>query len=148
MAAKHLGRRDPFRELINLRDDMDRLFDTFFGRTPQEADGFWSPTIDIEEDSENYCVKAELPGMKKDDIKISVRGNLITLSGERKHTSEMKMKTFHRIERSYGKFSRTITLPSDVDSDTVKATYKDGILTVILPKPESTKPKEIEVEIK
>jgi HSP20 family protein len=147
MAAKHLRRGDPFRELLNLRDDMDRFFDTFFGRTPKEAEGGWSPTVDIEEDNENYLVKAELPGIIKDDIKISVRGNLITLSGERRYTSETKMKTFHRIERSYGKFSRTIALPSDVDSDTVKATYKDGILTVTLPKPVSTKPTEIEVEI-
>lgn len=144
MAAKHLRRGNPFRELVNLRDDMDRLFDTFFGR---EAEGFWSPAVDIEEDNENYLVKAELPGIINDDIKISVRGNLITLSGERKHTSETKTKTFHRIECSYGRFSRTIELPSDVDSDKVKATYKDGILTVTLPKPESTKPKEIEVEI-
>jgi HSP20 family protein len=147
VAAKHLRRGDPFRELLNLRDDMDRFFDTFFGRTPEEVEGFWSPTIDIEEDNENYFVKAELPGIIRDDIRISIRGNLITLSGERKHTSEAKTKTFHRIERSYGQFSRTIALPSDVDSDKVKATHKDGILTVILPKPESVKPKEIEVEI-
>jgi HSP20 family protein len=145
MAEKHFRRRDPFQELLNLRDDMDRLFDTFFGRAPEENGGFWSPTVDIEEDNENYLVKAELPGITKDDIKISVRGNLITLSGERRHTSETK--TFHRIERSYGRFSRTITLPSDVDSDKVKAIYKDGIVMVILPKPESTKPKEIEVKI-
>lgn len=144
MAAKHLRRGHPLRELVNLRDDMDRLFDTFFGR---EAEGFWSPTVDIEEDNKNYLVKAELPGILKDDIIISVRGNLITLSGERKHTSETKTKTFHRIERSYGRFSRTIALPADVDSDKVKATYKDGILTVTLSKLESTKPKEIEVEI-
>jgi len=147
VADKHLRRWDPFRELVNLRDDMDRLFNTFFGRPPEETEGFWSPTVDIEEDSENYLAKAELPGIKKEDIKISVRGNLLTLSGERKHISEMKNKTFHRIERSFGKFSRTIALPSDVDSDKVKAAYKDGILTVTLPKPESTKPKEIEVEI-
>jgi len=134
--------------LVSLRDDMDRLFSTFFGRQREEMDGFWSPTVDIEEDNESFLVKAEIPGLKKEDIKISVRGNLLSVSGERKHESEIKDKTFHRIERSYGKFSRTITLPSDVESDKVKATYKDGILTIILPKPESLKQKEIEVEVK
>jgi HSP20 family protein len=135
MVEKHLRRRDPFRELMNLRDDMDQLFNTFFGKPPEETEGFWSPTIDIEEDNENYLVKAELPGIKKEEIKISVRGNLLMLSGERKHTSETKNKIFHRIECSYGRFSRTITLPSDVDAEKIKATYKDGILTVTLPKP-------------
>ena len=148
MADKHLKRWDPFRELVSLRDDMDRLFSSFFGRQREEMEGFWSPIVDIEENNENFLVKAEIPGLKKEDIKISVRGNLLSVSGERKHESETKGKTFHRIERSYGKFSRTITLPSDVESDKVKATYKDGILTISLPKPESLKQKEIEVEIK
>ena len=148
MADRYLKRCDPFRELLSLRDDMDRFFNTFFGRPPEEVEGFWSPTVDIEEDNENFLVKAELPGLKKEDIKISVRGNILSVSGERKHESETKSKTFHRIERSCGRFSRTIALSSDVDSDKVKATYKDGILTITLPKPESSKPNEIEVEIK
>lgn len=148
MAGKHLKRWDPFRELVSLRDDMNRFFNTFFGRPSEEEEGFWSPTVDIEENNEKYLVKAEVPGLKKEDIKISVRGNLLTVSGERKHGSETKNKTFHRIECSYGRFRRTIALPSDVDPDKVKAAYKDGILTVTLPKPESAKPKEIEVEIK
>ncbi len=148
MAEKHLSRWDPFRELVNLRDDMDRLFNTFFGRHPEEPEGFWTPVIDLEEDNENFIVKAELPGMKKDDIKISVRGNQLSITGERKQESEVKNKTYHRIERSYGKFSRIITLPTDVEADQVKASYKDGVLTVTLPKPESMKPKEIEVEVK
>jgi HSP20 family protein len=148
MADKHLKRWDPFRELVSLREDMDRLFSTFFGRHPEEMEGFWSPVVDIEESNDNFLVKVEVPGLKKDDIKIAVRGNMLTVSGERKQETETKNKTFHRIERSYGKFSRTISLPSDVEPDKVKASYKDGILTITLPKPESTKPKEIEVEIK
>jgi len=148
MPDKKMSRWEPFRELVSLRDDMDRLFSTFFGGFPEEVEGFWSPVIDIEEDDDNYFVKAEIPGMKKEDVKISVRGNALSVSGERKQESETKNKTFHRIEQSYGKFMRTITLPSEIDTERVKATYKDGILTVTLPKPEATRPKEIEVEVK
>jgi len=149
MADKSLTRWDPFRELMSFRDDMERLFDSFFGRRHlEEAEGFWYPVIDIEEDNENFIVKAELPGMRKEDIKISVRGNSLVVSGERKQESETKSKTFHRIERSYGKFTRTITLPSEADADKVKASYKDGILIVTLPKPETLKAKEIEIEVK
>lgn len=148
MADRHLKRWDPFRELLTLGDDMDRFFNTFFDNPPEEVEGFWSPTVDIKEDNENFLVKVELPGLKKEDIKISVRGNMLSVSGERKHESETKNKTFHRIERSYGRFSRTTALPSDVDPDKAKATYKDGILTITLPKPESSKLNEIEVEIK
>ncbi len=148
MTDKFLKKRDPFRELVNLRDDMDRFFSSFFGGQAEESSGLWSPVVDIEEDNENFLVKVELPGLKKEDIKISVRGNLLSVSGERKQETETKEKTFHRIERSYGKFSRNITLPADVDADKVKATYKDGILAITLSKPETMKPKEIDVEIK
>jgi HSP20 family protein len=148
MADKFLNKWEPFRDMLNLRTDMDRLFKTFFGGVPEEREGFWAPVIDIEEDNENIMVKAELPGIKKDDIKVTVRDNMLSVSGERKQEKETKEKTFHRIERSYGKFSRTITLPTAVDADRIKATYKDGILNITLPKPESIKPKQIDVEIK
>ncbi|MCX7994513.1 MAG: Hsp20/alpha crystallin family protein [candidate division WOR-3 bacterium] len=149
MADKQIKRWDPFRELMSLREEMDRLFNTFFGRSvSEELEGVWVPVIDIEEDNENFIVSAELPGLKKEDVKISVRGNLLTISGERKHEAETKNKTYHRVERMYGKFSRTITLPSDVDVNKIKAIYKDGVLHITLPKPETMKPKEIEVEIK
>lgn len=148
VADKKMRRWEPFRELVSLRDDMDRLFRSFFGGPLEEVEGFWAPVIDIEEDNDSYYVRAEVPGIKKEEIKISVRGNALSLSGERKQESETKNKTFHRVERSYGRFKRTISLPSEIDAEKVKATYKDGILTVTLPKPESTKPKEIEVEIK
>lgn len=149
MADKQLRRWDPFRELVSLRDDMDRLFYTFFGRPlSEEAEGIWAPVIDLEEDNGNFIVKAEVPGLRKEDIKIAVRGNLLTVSGERKQESESKGKTFHRVERAYGKFTRTITLPNEVEADKVKAAYKDGLLQITLPKPEAMKPKEIEIEVK
>lgn len=147
MAEKYLSRWGPFRDMLTLRDDMDRLFKSFFGQAPEEREGFWAPIVDIEEDNENIMVHAELPGMKKDDIRVSVHGNTLSISGERKHEAEIKDKTLHRIERSYGKFIRTISLPTDVKADKIMATYKDGVLTVSLPKPESAKPKQIDVEI-
>ena len=148
MAEKYLSIWEPFRDLVSMRADMDRLFNTFFGRFSEDTDGFWAPSLDIEENNGNIIVKAEVPGMKKDDIKVSVRNNVLSISGERKQEKETKDKTIHRIERSYGRFSRAITLPSEVDGEKVKASYKDGILNITLPKPESMKSKDIEVDIK
>jgi HSP20 family protein len=148
MADKHISRWEPFRDMLSLRADMDRLFSSLFGGAYEEREGMWAPIVDIEEDNDSIMVKAEIPGMQKEDIKVSVQSNILTITGERKHESETKNKTFHRVERSYGKFSRMITLPTDVDSDKVKANYKDGILSITLPKPEATKPKHIDVEIK
>ncbi len=148
MADRPLKKLEPFKELMDLRENMDRLFNSFFGRSGEELEGFWSPIIDIEEDNGSFSVQAEIPGMKKEDIKISVRGNLLSIYGERQQESTTKNKTFHRIERSYGKFSRIITLPADVDPEKVKAVYKDGILTITLPKLDVTKHKEIDVEIR
>jgi len=130
-----------------MRDDMDRLFDVFFGAQTQEMEDLWRPAIDIEENNGNLMVRAEIPGMRKEDIKVSVKEDMLTISGERKRENETKEKTFHRIERSYGQFRRMIRLPATVDADKVKATYKDGVLNVTLPKPESMKPKHIDVEI-
>jgi HSP20 family protein len=148
MADKYISRWEPFRDMLSLRADMDRLFSSLFGGAQEEREGLWAPIVDIEEDNDSIMVKAEIPGMSKEDIKVSVQSNILTITGERKHESETKNKTFHRVERSYGKFSRMITLPTDVDADKVKANYKDGILSITLPKPEAVKPKHIDVEIK
>lgn len=148
MKGKKLTLWEPFRELVTMRDDMDRLFETFFGTQPQTTEDFWRPAIDIEENNGNLMVRAEIPGMNKENIKVSVKEDMLKISGERKQENETKEKTFHRIERSYGKFERIIRLPSEVDADKVKASYKDGVLNVTLPKPESMKPKQIDVEIK
>lgn len=147
MNEKKMKLWEPFRDLVSMRDDMDRLFETFFGTRPQSFDDFWRPAVDIEENNGNLMVRAEIPGMTKDDIKVSVQDDLLTISGERKQENETKDKTFHRIERCYGKFRRMIRLPAQVDADKVKASYKDGVLNVTLPKPESLKPKNIDVEI-
>jgi HSP20 family protein len=133
--------------MLNLRADMDKIFKSFFSGFPEEREGYWAPIIDIEEDKDNIIVKVEIPGMKKDDMKVAVHGKILSVSGERKQESEVRDKTYHRIERAYGKFSRTITLPSEVDADKIKASYKDGLLRINLPKLESVKPRQIDVEI-
>lgn len=147
MNDKKMKKWGPFSELVTMRDDMDRLFDVFFGTQPQTIDDLWRPSIDIEESNGNLMVKAEIPGMKKENIKVSVKEDMLTISGERKQENETRDKTYHRIERSYGQFQRMIRLPAEVDADKVKASYKDGVLSVTLPKPESMKPKHIDVEM-
>ena len=148
MNEKQITRWEPFRNFLSLRDNFDGLFENFFGRMPMERHDFWLPTVDIVENNGNIEVKVELPGMNKDDIKVTIKNNMLRLSGERKQEEETKEKTFHRIERYFGKFCRTIQLPADIDADKIKAQYKDGVLNITLPKPKSMKPKEIEVEVK
>ena len=143
--ARHLIRWDPMREVNSLRDDMDRLFDSMIGRYPTEHAAVWAPALDVEETKEAVIVRTELPGMKKEDIKISVSGDELCISGERKHEAEDKGKTFHRIERAYGKFQRALVLPADVQGDKAKAAYKDGVLELTLPKSEKAKSHEIAV---
>jgi len=142
---------DPFGEMVDMRDRVGRLFDEYFGQFPvtrEEALGrVWAPAVDIYEDKDNIIVKAELPGMKKEDLSIEVKDNVLTLSGERKHEEETKKENFHRIERSYGKFSRSFTLPDSVKVDKVKANYKDGVLEISLPKAEEAKTKAIPIRV-
>ncbi len=138
---------DPFREIDSLRGDMERLFDSMLGRYPHErVEGLWAPPVDVEETENAILVRAELPGMKKKDIKISLSGDTLCISGERKHKSEEKGRTFHRIEQVYGKFQRSLLLPADVVADKAKASYKNGILELSLPKSEQAKAREIAIE--
>lgn len=138
-------------DVLSLQDEMNRLFLDFFGRTPGRrlvGDSLWAPVMDIEETKDDIIVKAEIPGMTKEDVKIQITGDLLTISGERKREEETKDKTYHRIERSYGQFQRMITLPSEVQSAKAKASYENGVLTIKLPKSEEVKPKEISIEVK
>lgn len=141
---------DPFEEMSDVQERINRLFDDTFGRYPstrQETfERGWSPPVDIYEDKERIVVQAELPGTKKSDITIEVHDNVLTISGERKLEEGVKREDYHRIERSYGRFSRAFSLPSSVKADNVKATYKDGILEIILPKVERVKAIPINVE--
>lgn len=136
--------------LFSLRDELDRLFESPFSdlaRTTNLLSG-WSPAVDLYEDKDNFIVRAELPGMKRQDIEISLHEGALTISGERKSAEKFEEGEVHRTERFFGKFHRSFTLPKAVDGDKVKAAYKDGILTVTLPKTEEAKPKHIEVTVK
>src|SRR5204863_8184800 len=107
----------------------------------------WAPLADITEDDEEYLIKAELPDMKKEEVKVTVENGVLTISGERKFEKEEKKKKYHRVERSYGTFMRSFTLPDDADFSKVNAEFKNGLLTVRVPKSEHAKPKEIEVKV-
>lgn len=145
---KDITKWDPFREFSTLRSEMERVFDSMLGRYPRErVEGLWAPLVDVEETKDNIIARIELPGMKKEEIKVTLMNNMLTISGERKHEAEEKGKTYYRIERAYGKFQRTIELPTEVMSDKAKATYKDGILELVVPKSEKAKEKEIAIEV-
>jgi HSP20 family protein len=133
--------------LSNFRDQFNRLFDGTLGGRQPESFGDWSPALDAFEDKDKYVVSLEVPGLKKEDINVVVHEGVLTVSGERKSEKDVKEGTVHRTERYYGKFSRSVTLPSVVKADQVAATYKDGVLTIEVPKAEEAKPKSIEVKI-
>jgi HSP20 family protein len=148
MALLPVRRRDRERgSLATLHDEMDDLFKDFFS----DWDGPFSsrtrwPAMDVTEDENEFMVKAEVPGCKAEDIDISVHGNVLTISGEKKQEKEEKGKGYRHTERSYGTFRRDLNLASEVDSNKVEATYKDGILSIKLPKTEKTKPVKIKVK--
>lgn len=151
MTPNELIRWDPLNEVQSFQDDMNRVFSDFFGRAPLRrtlSEGLWAPLMDIEETKDELVVKAEIPGMTKDDIKIQITHDVLSISGERKREEETKDKTYHRIERTYGKFQRIIRLPTEVQSGKTKATYENGVLTIHIPKSEEVKPKEISIEVK
>jgi HSP20 family protein len=145
------GRWDPFKEL----EDMQSRLATLFGRMPVRKDGGkeamtvaeWVPLVDIVEDEKEYLIKAELPEVKKEDVKVTVEDDVLTITGERKYEKEEKGKKYHRVERAYGSFERSFTLPEDADGSKVSAEFKDGILKVRLPKSEKAKPKAVEVKV-
>lgn len=147
--ARNLMTWDPIREMSTMREDMDRLFDSMLGRYPRErAQALWAPAVDVEETNEAMIVRVELPGMKREDIKVKVAEDTVTISGERKYETEQKDRTFHRIERAYGSFQRSIVLPVSVQGDKAVAGYKSGVLELVLPKAERVKAREITVESK
>jgi HSP20 family protein len=144
-----LMRWTPMGNLASFQHEMNRMFNEFFSGGNGEAAGSglgsWTPSVDIHETEDGFVIKAELPGVSKDDISIDVHQNTLTLRGQRKHESEVKQDKYHRVERSYGTFQRSFVLPTMVDQDKVQATYKDGVLELHLPKSEAAKPKRIAI---
>lgn len=144
-------RWEPARELPVLRDRMDRLFNEFIGRgwggEEGLATGVWVPKMDVFETPDSVVLKADLPEVKKDDVEISIQNNTLTIKGERKMEAETKDKQVYRLERSYGSFSRSFTLPPTVDAERANAEFADGVLTLTLPRREESKPKQIKVKV-
>ena len=143
-------RWDPFRELGAVQDRMNRLLGDVYRAADDDVmrRGAWAPPVDIyDSGSHELVIKAELPDMNKSDIEITVENNMLTLRGEKKMDSSMKEEFCHRIERTYGSFSRTFSLPPTVDTSKVSADYKNGVLTITLPVREEAKPKQIQVQV-
>lgn len=138
-----------FPQVWDIQNEINRVFDNLWGRSTEESElrGMWSPAVDISETKDEIIVSADLPGLQKDEIKVDVENNVLTFSGERRQEEKTEGSNVHRLERSYGYFSRSFTLPATVRSDAIKAAYKDGVLRLKLPKVEEAKPRQIAVEI-
>jgi HSP20 family protein len=144
-------RWEPFRDLLTTQDRFNRLFnDTlsqFFGDEGTLASASWAPAVDIYETDHDVVMKAELPGIDPKDVEVRVEDGTLYLKGERKFQNEIKKENYHRVERSYGSFTRSFTLPNSVDADKAKAEYKNGVLTLTMPKKEEAKPKTIQIAV-
>lgn len=126
-----------------LNSELDR----FFGSAGNETRGPWSPSADIAEDDKQYSITLELPSVAREDVKVTLENGVLTIHGERKFEKEVKEKKYHRIERAYGSFHRSFTLPDDAEAKKIDAQVKEGVLTVTIPKSEEAKPKSIEVKV-
>lgn len=138
-----------FGRLSDLRDELDRLFESPFGelsRASRLLNG-WAPAVDLYEDKDGFTVTAELPGLKREDIDVSLNEGSLVISGERKTEQKFDEAASHRVERYFGRFQRSIVLPASVKADKIAAQYKDGVLTVTLPKSEEAKPRQIEINV-
>jgi HSP20 family protein len=152
VAMTTLTRWDPFKEL----DELQNRLSTLFGRAPVRKDGGreeamtlaeWAPLVDIIEEEKEYRIKAELPEVNKSDVKVTVQDDVLMIAGERTFEKEDTGRKYHRVERAYGSFARSFTLPEDADAAKVSADFKDGVLIVHLPKSEKARPKSIEVKV-
>lgn len=147
--------KGPFDSLARLQDEMNRLFERSFGTfpsrrvSPQEfiSERIWSPVVDVYEDQDNIVLRAELPGMKQDEIDIDLTGDTLTIHGERKFADEERKDNYVRVERAYGEFKRSFTIGMPIQAEKVKATYRDGILEVTIPKSEEVKPRKVKVNV-
>jgi len=145
--APQLSNWPSFDRLSSLRNDLDRLFDLSWSGRDSGLFSGWSPALDVFDEKDHFVVNAELPGMKKEEIELSFQDGVLSISGERKQSTEKTEGETYRSERYFGKFQRSVTLPVAVDSSKISASYKDGILSVTLPKSEAAKPKQIQVNV-
>jgi HSP20 family protein len=143
-------RFDPFRDLASMQDRINRIFGEHYLRNDDDvlSRGDWRPPVDIyENDKHEIVLRAELPGLKREDLDIRVENNTLTLRGERKRDTEVKQESYHRVERVYGGFARSFSLPTTVDTEKVQASFTDGVLTITLPMREEAKPRQIQVQV-
>jgi HSP20 family protein len=144
---KHLSRWEPFGGITRWGETLDQFFNDFWSRElPAPEKGLLSPAIDVSEDRNTLKVTAELPGLEKKDINVEVKDGVLTIRGEKKFEQEVKDRNYHRVERRYGSFYRALGLPDTVDSSKVDAAYKNGVLTVSMPKREETRPKVVPIK--
>jgi HSP20 family protein len=137
----------PFRDFERMRKEMDRLWDSFFERGPKAEPGEWYPSLDLAETKNDVVIKAEVPGMDPKDIDISLSNGVLTIKGEKKQEREEKEGDYHFSERSFGAFTRAVQLPTEVQSDKIEASYKNGVLKITLPKSEEAKKKQIKIKV-
>jgi HSP20 family protein len=138
-------------DVLSMQREINRMFDDFFRSDRDDTSllaSTWKPAVDIVEEDEAYVAKVELPGVNKDDVKITMQDNILTIRGEKKEEKKGKEGNAHRVERYYGSFQRSFSLPTSVKNDRIEAEYRDGILTINMPKAEEAKPKQIEVKVK
>lgn len=140
-------RWEPFRNVFTAQREFDRLFRGALAGQEEDSTRTWAPPVDIYENGDNLMLKAELPGINPNDVEVRVEDNTLYLKGERKFENEVKEQNYHRVERSYGTFARTFSLPNSVDADKVAANYQDGVLTLTMPKREEAKPKTIKINV-
>ncbi len=143
-------RWEPLRDLVTAQRDFDRLFRGAFSPQVSETElstRAWAPPVDIYETEDAIVLKAELPGVDPKDVEVRVEDNTLYLKGERKFEEEVKEQNYHRVERSYGSFARSFSLPNSISADKVKAEFKDGLLTLTMPKREEAKPKTIKIDV-
>jgi len=142
-----LVRWNPMRDMMTMQEQMSRLMNEAYGRRSDEMDyGAWLPPVDLKEEETRYVVDVELPGLKKEDIEVHLENGVLTIRGERRFEKDTQKENYHRIERAYGKFSRSFSLPTRVNPEGISAQYRDGVLQVIVPKAEESKPKKIAIQ--
>ncbi len=143
---------EPSRELTSLQSEVNRLFSTFFEPSaPRSATGpvarRWSPALDVIERDEQYVLRADVPGVREEDISVELDGSVLTISGRREAEHDEQRAGYHRVERVAGEFSRSLTLPEGIDADRIEASYDRGVLEVRVPKPEQAKPRKVEISV-
>ncbi len=147
-----ITRWDPLKDMIGLQERMNRLFEDSFVRSrsleEEMALGAWTPAVDIYEEEGRIVLRADLPGVGPDQLDIKVENNTLTIAGERRFEKDLKKENYHRVERQYGAFHRSFSLPGTVNAEKIQAEHRDGVLEIVLPKREESKPKQIKIEVR